>query len=119
MGKGVEEGSLEINVCNCLKKWRPDSGIVPIIIFSTGDTDKHNADEFDESKRCNEECFKELWKNLDDEKLSPGDRQKTCQSLHTVSGAYMYSMLCRNILSDLKEHREAADTGSKKYRESS
>ena len=67
-------------------------------------------------KMCNEDCFDNLWRNLSNPRLSFSERQSQCHLLHAVSSAYMYSTLCRNILSDLKEHREVADKHGKVHR---
>ena len=45
------------------------------------------------------------------------ERQEQCNLLHGIGGSLMYATLCRNILSDIPEHRLAADKGGISYRE--
>ena len=67
---------------------------------------------------CNDACFNKLFNKLKSDKLSIHERQDHCNSLHSVGGSLMYSTLCRNILSDIREHRAVADKNGVSYRES-
>jgi hypothetical protein len=85
------------------------------------DEDRHDEHSYGNNITCNDECFNGLFKKLSVDTLSAGERRTQCQSLHSVAGSLMYSALCRNILSDLAEHRDAAAAAAgkvaTKYRE--
>jgi len=68
---------------------------------------------------CNDACFSQLFDKLASDKLSSEERAENCNSLHSIGGSLMYSTLCRNILSDIPEHRAIADKGGSSYRKSS
>ena len=68
---------------------------------------------------CNDACFGQLFDKLASDKLSSKERVEHCNSLHSIGGSLMYSTLCRNILSDIPEHRAVADKGGSSYRKSS
>ena len=72
----------------------------------------------DQKEACNDDCFSKLFNKLKSDKLSSQERQDHCNSLHSVGGSLMYSTLCRNILSDIREHRAVADKNGVSYRES-
>jgi len=81
------------------------------------DEDLHVEHYYGHNITCNDACFKKLFEKLANEHLSPHDRHEHCNSLHSVGGAMMYSILCRNILSDIPKHRHKADRGGVSYRE--
>lgn len=81
------------------------------------DEDRHDEHTFGHNVTCNEACFNELFVKLASDKLSSQERGKHCSSLHSIAASLMYSTLCRNILSDIPEHRRQADKGSTSYRE--
>lgn len=90
-----------------------------LILIQNSNMDESIEDHetFLKDKMCNKDCFDDLWKNLSNtQQLSYLGRQRQCHSLHAISSAYMYSQLCRNILSDLSEHRRLADKNGRKYR---
>ena len=83
------------------------------------DEDRHDEHSFGHNITCNEDCFSQLFDKLASDKLSPEERTDHCNSLHSIGGSLMYSTLCRNILSDIPEHRAVADKDGVSYRESS
>lgn len=87
-----------------------------LILIQSSKDESEDHEAYLNEKMCNEDCFDNLWRNLSNPRLSFSERQSQCHLLHAVSSAYMYSTLCRNILSDLKEHREVADKHGKVHR---
>lgn len=88
-----------------------------ILLDADMDESIEDHETFTKDRTCNEDCFQELWRNFSSgQQMSYSNRKRQCHSLHAVSSAYMYSRLCRNVLSDLGEHRQVADKGGKKYR---
>ena len=87
-----------------------------VCLFSL-DEDRHEDHGLGHNITCNDACFKKIFDKLTSDKLSSRERNKHCISLHSVSGSLMYSTLCRNILSDIPEHRRKADKGGVSYRE--
>jgi len=85
------------------------------VLFS--DEDRHEEHTFGHNVTCNDACFSQLFDKLTNDKLSSHERKEQCGSLHSIGGSLMYSILCRNILSDIKEHRAVADKDGVKYRE--
>ena len=83
------------------------------------DEDLHDEHAFGHNITCNDACFSQLFDKLASDKLSIEERTEHCNSLHSIGGSLMYSMLCRNVLSDLPDHRAIADKGGISYRESS
>jgi len=81
------------------------------------DEDLHDEHSYGHNVTCNDECFRQLFVTLGSDKLSSEQRIQHCNSLHSIGGSLMYSTLCRNILSDIPEHRAAADKGGVSYRE--
>ena len=81
------------------------------------DEDRHEGHTYGHNMTCNDDCFNQLFETLSSDKLSSQQRKNHCDSLHSIAGALMYSTLCRNILSDLPEHRAVADKGGPSYRE--
>jgi len=88
-------------------------------IYVSLDEDRHEEDHFGHNVTCNDACFGRLFDKLASDKLSSHERTDHCNSLHSISGSLMYSMVCRNILSDIPEHRAIADKGGSSYRKSS
>ena len=85
------------------------------MLFS--DEDRHEEHAYGHNVTCNDKCFKQLFDKLASDKLSSAERKQHCNALHSIGGSLMYSTLCRNILSDVKEHRVVADKGGVSYRE--
>ena len=85
------------------------------MLFS--DEDRHEDHTYGHNVTCNDVCFNELFEKLENDKLSSSERKEHCNSLHSIGGSLMYSTLCRNILSDIPEHRLIADTSGVSYRE--
>jgi len=83
------------------------------------DEDRHEEHHFGHNVTCNDACFSQLFDKLASDKLSSEERAENCNSLHSIGGSLMYSTLCRNILSDIPEHRIVADKGGVSYRKSS
>lgn len=83
------------------------------------DEDRHDEHTYGHNVTCNDACFSQLFDQLASDKLSSQERTEHCNSLHSVGGSLMYSTLCRNILSDIAEHRAVADKDGVSYRESS
>ena len=84
------------------------------MLFS--DEDRHEEHHYGHNMTCNEVCFSNLFEKLATDRLSSSERRQHCNDLHSIGGSLMYSTLCRNILSDIKEHRAIADRGGVSYR---
>ena len=96
-------------------------------VVATDEGDYHDGGHFDDRDaaaasplaECDDVCFRGLLTNLsntaaqsdDDEEEDDDDedsrqsklqmlREAQCRALHDVSGPFMYTALCRNILSD-------------------
>jgi len=80
-------------------------------------SDEDHHEEHSYNVTCNDDCFSQMFDKLASDKLSSQEREKHCDSLHGIARSLMYSRLCRNILSDLPEHRAVADKGGTSYRE--
>jgi hypothetical protein len=80
------------------------------------DEDRHEEHRFGHNVTCNADCFERVLSRLSSETVSKAERAEHCESLHSISGSLMYSTLCRNILSDIQEHRAIANKGGTAYR---
>jgi len=88
-----------------------------VFVCFFSDEDRHDDHTFGHNITCNDACFKQIFDKLTSDKLSSLERSEHCNSLHSIAGSLMYSTLCRNILSDIPEHRREADKGGVSYRE--
>jgi hypothetical protein len=76
--------------------------------------------DIEETVECDRSCFHDLLSKLsassegsdagaDREVASSVTRQSQCRLLHDVSGPYMYSELCRNILADVPHEHDQCE----------
>ena len=92
-------------------------GQVNRVFAGFSDEDRHEEHRYGHNVTCNDACFNKVFSKLASDRLSTSERRETCSALHSIGGSLMYSLLCRNILSDIHDHRVVADKGGTSYRE--